>query len=420
MTAVAPAAAVDPTAAKARRSMSPAVIALILLGALVALSFTRAVSGANSLTAGGTVGATITLGLPIALAGLGGLWSERAGVVNIGLEGMLILGTWFGAAFAYYSGSPWMGVLGGIVGGLLGGLVHAIATVTFGVDQIVSGVAVTILAGGVAKYLSGVFFSKEPGGGSTQSPSIPSFAKLKFPGADDSLGKLENHHWFLISDVAGLLRGIATGLTPLYVLAILLIPATWFILWRTTFGLRLRLCGENPDEAESQGVRVYTTKYIAVLISGALAGLGGTVLADFGGLYREGQTGGRGYIGLAAMIFGNWRPGGLASGAGLFGYTDAVQSRGGATAVHALLLFVAILLVAVAAYTFWQGGRHTPIITLIVAAGVFVLYATTSSVPQELVTTTPYVITLLVLILASQRLRMPAADGVPWRRGQAG
>jgi ABC-type uncharacterized transport system permease subunit len=411
-------AAPERTPVRARRRVSALTVTLIVLGALLALAFTRAVTHANSLTAAGTLGATATLGLPIALAGLGGLWSERAGVVNIGLEGMLILGTWFGAAFAYFSHSPWMGVLGGVLGGLLGGLVHAVATVTFGVDQIVSGVAVTILAGGVAKYLSGVFFTNEPGGGSTQSPTIPTFRKLKFPGADDSLGRLENHHWFFISDLAGLLRGIATGLTPLYILAILLIPATWFVLWRTPFGLRLRSCGENPDEAEALGVRVYTTKYVAVLVSGALAGLGGTVLVDFGGLYREGQTGGRGYIGLAAMIFGNWRPGGLAAGAALFGYTDAVQSRGNATAVHALLLFIAIVLAAIAVYTFVRGGRRTALITTAIAALIFVLYATTHSVPQELVNTTPYVITLLVLVLASQRLRPPAADGVPWRRGQ--
>ena len=162
----------------------------VLLLALLAMSLVRVVTGAQDITSAGTLAATLTLAMPIALCGLGGLWSERSGVVNIGLEGMMILGTWFGADFAYVTGNAWLGVIGGLVGGLIGGAIHAVATVTFGVDQIVSGVAVTILAGGVAKYLSGVFFSKEPGGGSTQSPSIPSFAKLKFPGADDSLGKL--------------------------------------------------------------------------------------------------------------------------------------------------------------------------------------------------------------------------------------
>ena len=128
----------------------------------------------------------------------------------------------------------------------------------------------------------------------------------------------------------------------------LLVPLTWFILWRTAFGLRLRSCGENPAAAETLGVGVYRMKYAAVLTSGMLAGLAGAFLVNFTGIYREGQTGGRGYIGLAAMIFGNWRPGGMLAGATLFGYTDAVQSRQGATSVHALLLFIVILLGLVA------------------------------------------------------------------------
>src|SRR3954471_10428103 len=169
-----------------------------ILVTLVLLSLVRVISGANDITSGGTVGATISLAVPIAMAGLGGLWSERSGVVNIGLEGMMILGTFFGAAFSYFSGSPWMGVLGGIIGGLIGGLRLAVATVTFGVDHIISGVAITILATGAARYLAGVFFPGEPGGGPTQSPPIPQFQQLKFPGADSVFGKIEQHHWFLI------------------------------------------------------------------------------------------------------------------------------------------------------------------------------------------------------------------------------
>ena len=142
---------------------------------LVLISLVRVITGAADITSAGTLGATIALAMPIALAGLGGLWSERSGVVNIGLEGMMILGTFFGADFAYFSHSPWMGVIGGIVGGFIGGIVHAVATVTFGVDQIISGVAITILATGLARYLAGVFFTGQPGGGPTQSPSVPQF-----------------------------------------------------------------------------------------------------------------------------------------------------------------------------------------------------------------------------------------------------
>ena len=117
----------------------------VLLLALLAMSLVRVVTGAQDITSAGTLAATLTLAMPIALCGLGGLWSERSGVVNIGLEGMMILGTWFGADLAYVSGNAWMGVIGGLLGGLIGGAIHAVATVTFGVDQIVSGVAINIL-----------------------------------------------------------------------------------------------------------------------------------------------------------------------------------------------------------------------------------------------------------------------------------
>ena len=404
-------------APRGRRLDTRTTVFFVLVG-LALLSATRLITGVNDITSGGTIGATITLAVPIGLAGLGGLWSERSGIVNIGLEGMMILGTFFGADFAYFSHSPWVGVLGGVVGGLIGGLLHAIATVTFGVDQIVSGVALNILATGAARYLAGVFFTGQQGGGPTQSPKVPTFAQLKVPGAESFFSKIERHHWFVVADVAGLLRGLATTLTPFTILMLLLFPATWFVLWKTAFGLRLRACGENPAEAEALGVRVYTMKYVAVIISGALAGLGGAFLVDFAGIYREGQTGGRGYIGLAAMIFGNWRPGSLVAGASLFGYTDAVQLRGRSSSVHALLLLVALLMVLIAAYLVWRRRVVPAAGVLIGAALVLVWYKVAKEVPIEFVPATPYIITLLVLAFASQRLRAPAADGMPWRRGQ--
>lgn len=410
---------VDPSLRRPTRvRLTRSRLLLGLLGGLVVLAVVRVITGAQDLTSAGTLGATVNLALPIALAGLGGLWSERSGVVNIGLEGMMILGTWFGAQFAFISGSPWMGIVGGLVGGLIGGVVHAIATIVFGVDQIVSGVAINILGLGVGRYLSGVFFTGQAGGGPTQSPQVPTFHSLKLPGADSLFGGVEARHWLVVSDVAGLARAVLTSLNVFTILAIALVPVTWFVLWRTAFGLRLRACGENPTAAESLGVNVYRMRWIAALISGMFAGLAGAFLVNFTGIYREGQTGGRGYIGLAAMIFGNWRPGGLFAGATLFGYTDALQLRQGSTSVHALLLVLVVAL-AFAAVTAIRRRRPAAIV---VPAGlavlVAVLYATTSTLPSELVTYTPQIITLLVLALASQRLRMPAADGLPWRRGQ--
>ena len=189
----------------------------------------------------------------------------------------------------------------------------------------------------------------------SSSPTVDPLGTVSVPFVGDPLASLEAHHWLLVSDVAGILRGLLTNLSWITVLAVLLFPLTFFVLWRTPFGLRLRACGESPTAAESLGVNVYRMKMIAVVASGAFAGLGGASLAlAASSFYQEGQTGGRGYIGLAAMIFGNWRPGGLAGGAALFGFADALQLRGGA-AIHALLLLVAVLVVLVGA---WQLRRR--------------------------------------------------------------
>ncbi|WTD58938.1 ABC transporter permease [Streptosporangium sp. NBC_01639] len=397
------------------------VLLLALGGLVVLLSFTRAVTGAVDLTSAGAVNAAVALAVPIGLAGLGGLWSERAGVVNIGLEGMMILGTWAGAWGAIHFANPWAGVVAGAIGGALGGLLHAIATVTFGVDHIISGVAINILGLGVTQFLSKVTFAEMPGGGDSQSPPVPKPGIVSLPWVGDPLATLEAKQWFLLSDVAGILRGLTTNVSLFTILAILLIPLTFYVLWRTAFGLRLRSCGERPVAAESLGVNVYSYKYVAVVASGALAGLGGAFLSLVASsAYREGQTGGRGFIGLAAMIFGNWRPGGLAAGATLFGYTDALQLRRGGESVHALLLMVAIMIVGVAVYQLVRQSRtRAALITAVAAIVVFVVFALTDTIPPQFTSVTPHITTLLVLSLAAQRLRPPAADGVPYRRGQA-
>ncbi|GAA1527790.1 ABC transporter permease [Streptomyces albidochromogenes] len=402
----------------ARRKLSVPVILLIVAGALALVSLVRIISGADDLTSVGQVSGALQLAIPIGLAGLGGLWAERAGVVNIGLEGMMILGTWFGA-YAGYQWGPWTGVALGIVGGALGGLLHAVITVTFGVNHIVSGVAINILAVGVTRYLSNFTFDKAAGGSSKQSPRIDEITKITIPGLSDWLRDIQGKHWFFVSDVAGVVGGLVTNLSLLTIVALLLIPATIWILWHTAFGLRLRSCGENPVAAESLGVNVYKYKYIAVVVSGGLAGLAGAFLAIVAtGIYQEGQTGGRGYIGLAAMIFGNWMPGGMALGAGLFGFTDSLKLRGGAENVHAMLLLLAILLLLV---VFWQlyKKKYVPAaISAVAAVLLFVWYSLTNEVPSQFVDAAPYITTLLVLALSAQRLRMPKADGMPYRKGQ--
>ncbi|MFF0592947.1 ABC transporter permease [Streptomyces antibioticus] len=403
---------------KGGRRMSLPVLLLVISGVLILTSVVRLITGADGITSTGQMSTALRAAVPIGLAGLGGLWAERAGVVNIGLEGMMILGTWFGA-WAGYQWGPWTGVVFGIVGGCLGGLLHAVATVTFKVNHIVSGVALNILALGVTRYLSKFTFEDAPQGSSKQSPPIESLGTFDVPGLSDWLQTLNGKHWFLISDLAGLVGGLITNLSPLTVVAVALVPATWYVLWRTSFGLRLRSCGENPVAAESLGVNVYKYKYIAVIISGGFAGLGGAFLSIVASnVYLDGQTAGRGYIGLAAMIFGNWMPGGLALGAGLFGYTDSLNLRGGATNVHALILLLAILLVAGVVYLAWKKQYVSAAITAAISALMFIWYVSTDEVPNQVVTATPYVVTLLVLSLSAQRLRMPKADGLPYRKGQ--
>ncbi|MER5742291.1 ABC transporter permease [Streptomyces sp. NPDC059913] len=401
-----------------RRKLSLPTVLLLVAGALALVSLVRLISGADDVTSVGQVAGALELAVPIGLAGLGGLWAERAGVVNIGLEGMMILGTWFGA-WAGFQWGPWVGVLFGIIGGALGGLLHAVMTVTFGVNHIVSGVAINILAVGVTRYLSNFTFANDPGGSSKQSPRLEEIDKITIPGLSDWLQDLQQHHWFFVSDLAGIIGGLVTGLSLLTVVALLLIPVTWWVLWRTAFGLRLRSCGESPVAAETLGVNVYKYKYIAVVISGGLAGLGGAFLSIVAtSIYQEGQTGGRGYIGLAAMIFGNWMPGGMALGAGLFGFTDSLKLRGGAENVHAMLLLLAILLVIAAAVQLYRKKYVAAVIAAACSALLFTWYALTDQVPSQFVDAAPYVTTLLVLALSSQRLRMPKADGLPYRKGQ--
>jgi len=411
----------EPAAATPRTGRGRGRVWLILAVIFVLLAVVRAVASQPALTSSSTFSAMLILAVPIGMAGLGGLFAERAGVVNIGLEGMMILGTW-GAGWAGYQWGPFAAVIAAAIFGALGGLLHAVATVSFGVDHIVSGVAINILAEGIARFLSEVVYAGgDSGGGVTQSPPMkgdaPTLSLPLLSSGPDLLGDLERKQWFLLSDAAGILRGLTSGLSVIVIFALLLIPFSWWLLWRTAFGLRLRSCGENPWAADSLGVPVYRMKYFALLISGSLAGIGGALLVFVANIYREGQTGGRGFIGLAAMIFGNWRPGGLAAGAGLFGYADALQLRSQA-AVTGLLLLVAIVLVGVTVWQTRQGKLIQAGIAAVFAVGLFLLWLTVDQLPSEFVFFTPHLTTLLVLSLASQRLRMPAADGLRYRRGE--
>jgi len=390
------------------------------------LASIRIITGASDLTSSGTASAALLLSVPIVLAALGGLFSERAGVVNIGLEGMMIMGAWAGGYIGSQHG-PWAGLFAAMIFGSIGALVHAIATVTFGVDHVVSGVAINIIAAGLVRYLSTLLYQGGSWPGPSQSPGIESISLNGLPvlsgghyfgwKSPDLLGSIANLNWFFISDMASILRGLTGDVSYVTVVAICFVPLAYFILWRTAFGLRLRSAGEAPVAAESLGVNVYAMKYAGVLISGGFAGLGGGFLAIVAASnYQENQVAGRGYIGLAALLFGNYRPGGLLAGAGLFGFADALQLRDSA-AIHALLLFIVAILAFVAFRKFKAGKQMSAILSIAAAGFTLWFYFAVDELPGQLVTMTPYIATILVMALASQRLRMPAADGIPYRRG---
>ena len=405
---------------KAMKILRYAVMLVFVLASI------RVITGASDLTSTGTASAALLLSVPIVLAALGGLFSERSGVVNIGLEGMMIMGAWAGGYIGSQHG-PWAGLFAAMIFGSVGALIHAIATVTFGVDHVVSGVAINIIAAGLVRYLSTLMYKSGAWPGPSQSPGIETVSVNGLPilsggqyfgwKSPDLLGSIANLNWFFVSDLASILRGLTGDVSYVTMVAIAFVPLAYFILWRTAFGLRLRSAGEAPVAAESLGVNVYAMKYAGVLISGSLAGLGGGFLAIVAASnYQENQVAGRGYIGLAALLFGNYRPGGLLAGAGLFGFADALQLRDSA-AIHALLLFIVVILAFVAFRKFKSGKQIGAVIALAAAGFTLWFYFAVEELPGQLVTMTPYIATILVMALASQRLRMPAADGIPYRRG---
>ncbi|HEX8458464.1 MAG TPA: ABC transporter permease [Pyrinomonadaceae bacterium] len=281
---------------------------------------------------------TIRTATPLLLAALGGLYSERAGVINIALEGLMLAGAFTAAAVTHYTGSPWVGLLAGIAAGMAVAAIHAVACIRFNADQVVSGTAINILMTGVPAMLSGALFLSS---GST--PQIPK---------DDLIP------W-----------------TPV-VLGLVLVGVTWYVLYRTPFGLRLRAVGENPEAADAAGVGVNRVRYSAVLISGALAAIGGAYLSiGQSSLFTRNMTSGRGFIALAALIFGKWRPVQTMLACLLFGFTEAVAIQ-------------------------MQGVK--------LPSG--------DEIPVQFINIVPYVLTIIVLAGFIGRSRAPRALGIPYQK----
>ena len=260
---------------------------------------------------------TVRLATPLLLACLAGLYSERAGIFDIGLEGKMLMAAFFSAAVAAVTGNVWLGLLAGIGSSLLLALLHGVASITFRGNQLISGVAINFLAAGMTVLIAQDWFQQ---GGRT--PSLFSggrFTPITLPFADSLSG---------VPVLGPIYSELLSGHSVLVYLAFLAVPATWWILFRTRFGLRLRAVGENPAAVDTAGVSVVGLRYGAVMICGLLCGIAGAYLATAlqAGFVKD-MTAGRGFIALAALIFAKWRPWHAMGACLLFGLLQAVALR---------------------------------------------------------------------------------------------
>ncbi len=298
---------------------------------------------------GPILAATIRNATPLVFAALGGMFSERSGVVNIGLEGLMLISAFAGVVGAFLSGSAWIGLLFAVGAGLTFGLVHAVMCVTFEADQIISGTAINLLALGGTGFLMVIVFNQ---GGT--SPDVEKFSPVAIP---------------LLSQIPVIGQALFDQSLLVY-LMYAMVPITFFVLFRTPFGLRLRATGEVPEAVDTAGVSVTRMRYFGVALSGMLAALGGVYLSmGILSSFSENMTGGRGFIALAALIFGRWHPIGAAGAALLFGFAQALTIR-----------------------------------------------VPPEAVPNEFIQMIPYILTIVVLAGFGGRAIAPAAVGKPYRK----
>ncbi len=248
--------------------------------------------------------AMLRISIPYTLSAMGASFSERGGVINIGLEGIMLNGALAYVLGAYWSGNPWVGVAAALLAGLLTAALHAVVTVGFRADQITSGLGINLLAAGLTKFvLTGVFHSSSNSSRVVGLPEWSVFGLERLPGIGTVLG------------------------TPLVVMTVALVFVAQWAVFRSVLGLRLRTMGERPEAAATLGLSVPLYRTLGVLISGAFAGLAGAWLASEQHSFTDGMTGGRGYIAMAAMIVGKWSPAGAAAACLLFGAAEALQIR---------------------------------------------------------------------------------------------
>jgi len=301
------------------------------------------------------IASSIRIAIPLALAGLGGAFSERSGVINIALEGMMLTGAFTAVAATNFTQNPWFGVLAAILVGIFLGLIHAITCITFKANQIVSGVAINLFASGITVFFCWLLFNE------TQIMAKKNLPVWGFP-----IPKIGEGSAFLRSIIV-----IFAHHSPLVYLTIIIFILAHLVLFKTPFGLRLRSVGEYPQAADTLGVNIIKMRYIAVLTSGALAGLAGSFLSlEQAHFFVKEISGGRGFIALAAMIFGKWTPLGTAGAALLFGVGEALAIR---------------------------------------LQGVF-------AIPVQFIHMVPYLLAIFVLVSSIGRAIPPAADGIPYEK----
>lgn len=294
------------------------------------------------------------LATPIILSALGGTFSERSGVVNIALEGIMIVGAFFTILVTYYTSSPWIGVLAAIITGMLTSLILAFLAIHLKGNQVVVGTGINILAMGLTAYILEFVWHRS--------------------GSTPSVGAALTSNPFKFLEGIPLLGPLVSQFTPFVYLALFLVAVSYVVLYKTSFGLRVRAVGEHPKAADTVGINVYKIRYICVLISGALAGLSGAAMSiGTVSLFREGMIAGKGFIALAAMIFGKWHPVGALLASLFFGITEAIQIQAQTLGIN---------------------------------------------LPTEILQMLPYVATLLALAGVVGKAIAPAADGLPYDKSQ--
>jgi simple sugar transport system permease protein len=300
---------------------------------------------------------TIRLATPLVWAAIGGLYSERSGVINIALEGLMLAGAFTAAAMTFYSHSPWIGLGAAILAAAFFAFLLAVVCIRFKANEVVAGTGINILFLGLPAVLSGALFLSS--GSTPQIPKeqlLPTLSQL-LPGAPQ---------WRIMTDVS-----------VISLLALLIAAATSYLLYRTPFGLRLRSVGENPAAADAAGIRVNRLRYFGVVLSGVLAGVGGAYLSiGQSSLFTRNMTAGRGFIALAALIFGKWRPVQTLLACVLFGFADALTIQ-------------------------MQGVAKLP---------------SGDDVPVQFIQMIPYVVTIVVLAGFIGQSRAPGALGVPYEK----